>query len=230
MRLFRELVRSHSGAAIVIGGGPSAPSDFAIASAAYPDAIHISANQHGFMLPGARCKYAVHVDAIHQHYQQPMHVVLRRPGVELIGKFDFDDYMLVDWRYGGDSGMMALIVAQMLGAAPVLPCGFDRWAGKKPGGVLDFYFHDMGGRHWPGPPSAPNLKRHVEMAGTKTIRAISGKMLDFWPRIGVAAEPNITPLGEYQACQLSSRPTRPQPIMPTDHRRHAPAIRVKKHW
>lgn len=231
MRLFHELVASWSGAAIVIGGGPSAPSDFEIASRAYPDALHISANQHGFVLPGARPRYAVHIDKIHQHYKEPMEQLLKRmgKGAKLIGRFDWDDYYLVDWRYGGDTGVMALLVAQMMGAAPVIPCGFDRWIGKRPGQMVDYYFHNMGGRDkkWPGPPAAPNLKRLVEVAGSGTIRPVSGPMLEWFPKLGVPAKPNLTPLGEHQKCQTSTRPKSRAPAMPTDHVHHRCQVRER---
>src|SRR5690606_2937648 len=61
MKLFRELILSASGkAAIVLGGGPSCPDDFSRVREAFPNAVKISANLHGFKLTD--CDYIVSVD------------------------------------------------------------------------------------------------------------------------------------------------------------------------
>jgi hypothetical protein len=233
MKRFAELVGHHTGAAIVIGGGPTAPSDFAAAIAVHPDALHISANHHGFLLPGANCKWAVHIDQFHQHLQRHMKDVLQeygKPfGAKMIGRYEWDDYKLIDWRYGGDTGVMALIVAQMFGAAPVIPCGFGRWLdAAKPGSESDFYFHGTPGKKWPGPPTAPGLQRLVPAVGLKAIRAVSGPMLTHFPKLGVPAERDISAFGEFQQCQTSDKVTRFAPVMSTDHRRYRPKVPLKR--
>lgn len=179
--------RHHGQAAIVIGGGPSAPRDFRTAIAAFPEALQFSANNHGYLMPAARINYAVHVDETHSKTGERMDEFLRRYGAApILGRFTFDDeYIAVLADYGVDSGLSACWVAQLMGCAPVIPCGFDRWTAK---GAQYFHKRDTGS-------DQRDLARSLDdanialLGGLPTLRPISGPLLAVFPPLGVPADP-----------------------------------------
>lgn len=132
MKLFRELLLSGVGrAAIVIGGGMSAPEQVARAAAAYPDALRISANAHGGFLGDV--DYMASIDDVHAE--------IRATGnaVPFISHHPWADYRLVEQPQLDNSGCLATWVAWNLGAAPILLCGMDCYLG----GDGNVYFHDQ---------------------------------------------------------------------------------------
>lgn len=173
-------VPQHVGrAAIVIGGGPSTPADYRIAAAALPDAVVLSANQHGFLL-APFVDYAVHTDETHSIAKQRMDMFLRRYGAaKIVGRFEFDDIRIDGYpRHCIDSGFLACLVAHNMGCDPVVPCGFGRWAE----GFGQQYFHDK---------DTARATRQVRMFGNDTfvhtkvqlprLRIISGPLLKLYP-------------------------------------------------
>lgn len=128
MRLFRELLLSGAGrAAIVIGGGMSAPEQVSRAAAVYPDATRISANAHGNKL--GPVDYMVSIDDTHAWIRAEGHTA------PFISHHAWADFRLVEQPQLDNSGCLATWVAWNLGAAPILLCGMDCYQG----GV---YFHD----------------------------------------------------------------------------------------
>lgn len=131
MRLFRELLLSGAGrAAIVIGGGMSAPEQVSRAASTFPDALRISANAHGCRV--GPVDYMVSIDDVHGE--------IRAAGcaAPFISHHAWADFRLVEQPQLDNSGCLATWVAWNLGSAPILLCGMDCYQGG-PGQV---YFHN----------------------------------------------------------------------------------------
>lgn len=128
--------------AIVVGGGPSAPVQFERASKALPDALVLSANGHAAKL-GVAPAYVVCKDHLHTETRQPMEPALRALGAPVVARHYWADLRVTSWPIQGNSGMMALGFAVMLGCRPVVPVGFDCYQGGT-------YFHDAASRNVSG--------------------------------------------------------------------------------
>lgn len=186
---------AHTGcAAIVIGGGASAPSDFAVAIATFPDAIQISANHHGFLLSGAHPDFAVHVD---EHQSKTGlrfdDFLATHYGCKVtVSRFGFATHRLPALaQHGIDSGLSACYIAHVLGCAPVVPCGFDRWTASRDDGQ---YFHDEHTDqrvHCRTAVLARDSLHVPNLAGLKALRPVSGPWLKFFPPLGVQAYASI---------------------------------------
>lgn len=130
---------------VVIGGGPSALSDLE----QIPDwqsMLQISANGHGFRVPGATPRYIFTKDNAEcpprprKRDAGPfplMEPQMRVHGVPIISIQYWGDYRCVDWPIQGNSGQHALAVAALMGSAPVIGVGFDCFQGPT-------YFHSDG--------------------------------------------------------------------------------------
>ncbi len=128
---------------VVIGGGPSAPSDLKKIPG-IEQAVVISANQHAFKL-GVRPDYIWCKDhrrifpgwqAKHRE-KEYMEPELRKYGVPIIGPSYWCDYRAIDWQLTQfNSGQQALAALVLMGCAPIVAVGMDCFVGGTT------YFHD----------------------------------------------------------------------------------------
>jgi hypothetical protein len=182
--LISELYGKYEGKPIlVIGGGPSALTDMARVQWGYPKCV-ISANEHGYKQTRFKVDYSVSVDFTYNTGHILMRQHLAQFNAVNINRWTWADYRLPDWNYGGDSGLTAILVADMLGGWPVLAVGFDRFVGDRK------YF-------WQPPPKdarsayrGPRLhhdNQRVEMEKVKSklqnscVRPLSGPLTKVWP-------------------------------------------------
>lgn len=126
--------------AVVIGGGPSAPDQYRRVISAGYNPVVISANGHAAKL-GVRPDFIVCKDHVHTETKELMEPQLRALGVPIVARHYWADYRLPSWPIQGNSGIMALGFAAMMGCAPIFPVGFDCYANGT-------YFHA---------PDAPNI-------------------------------------------------------------------------
>lgn len=136
--------------AIIVGGGPSAPSDLKKIPHG-GKAVIISANNHAFKLK-LKPDYIWCKDhlRIYPGYlergrkREYMERELRPYGVPIVGPNFWCDYRAIEWPLTQfNSGQQALAFAVLLGCAPIIPIGMDCFAG-------DTYFHDK---------TAPNISK-----------------------------------------------------------------------
>lgn len=132
--LVSDLYRRHQDRlAIVVGGGPSAPEQLEkIGGLSSP--IVISANGHANKL-GLVTDYVVCKDHTHTETKALMEPQLRTLNAPIASRHHWADYRLGNWPVQGNSGMMALGLAALLGCRPIIPIGFDCYQGAT-------YFHD----------------------------------------------------------------------------------------
>lgn len=175
------------GPILVIGGGPSVPSDLA-QLAGIDFACVISANAHGFKT-GYRPDYIFVGDHVHSETRQPLEPIMRAYGVPLIGYRDFVDYAITREARKLNSGQAAILAACLMGGSPVYPVGFDCWQGDAT------YFHDpdadvvcrrQGGRRIPQ--QLADLKR---LTAGYDVRPVSGPLVECY----VASRPRGDLLG-----------------------------------
>lgn len=115
--------------AVVMGGAPSLPE----ALRRCPDnAVYISANQHGAML--RKVDYIFYTDRVHQSTNAPMRLMLKRYGVPLVGPQPDADYVM-ETTIEANSGIRAILFAEILGCDPVIVVGIEMYQGKT-------YWHD----------------------------------------------------------------------------------------
>lgn len=137
-KLVSELYGTNAGKpCIVIGGGPSVPSDLA----QIPDwrnMLQISANGHGFRVPDAFPTFIFTKDDAECPPRPrrredgpfaPMEPQMRVFGVPIVSIQYWADYRCAAWPFQGNSGQHALAVAALMGSAPVIGVGFDCYQG-----------------------------------------------------------------------------------------------------
>jgi hypothetical protein len=141
-----DFIHAHAGrAAIVIGGGESAPETFRMAPA---DAVAFSANRHGCLL--RPCDYIVACDEWGTKRKAKMadgvERSIREWGAPVVSVRRVDADIRIFERPIASSGATGAWVAWVMGCAPILLCGMDCYIGKA-------YFHDAKaqttGRHVP---------------------------------------------------------------------------------
>lgn len=111
---------------IVIGGGPSAPSQLAYVLARLRgDPVYIFANDHGFKL-GLVPDYIVCKDEVHTETKERMEPRLRAHGnYPILARYPWADIVLTNWPTQGNSGQLAIAVAALVGGTPIIPVGID---------------------------------------------------------------------------------------------------------
>lgn len=177
---------------IVIGGGPSAPGQWASLPAPWREAaVKVFANGHGFKL-GLEPDFIVCKDDVHTETKQRMEPMLRAHGdYPIVAPHPWADYIMQGWPSQGNSGQLAIALAAMMGGWPVIPVGFDCYQNGT-------YFHA---------PDAPNVSlgrlesawRHgmtrlMRRLDGAVIRALDGVMARMFPRFDpaeVLPEPRI---------------------------------------
>lgn len=171
MKLFRELILSASGkAAIVLGGGPSCPSDFSRVREAFPDAVKISANLHGFKLTD--CDYIVSVDDELKQKRDAAGIT-----APFISYHRWAEYRLVEFPHFSESGIYAAWIAWNLGACPILLCGMGCYSEGAT------YFHDAdafspGNRIPVDSHVRAWMKLHKTLPAPVPVRAVSGPLVN----------------------------------------------------
>jgi hypothetical protein len=128
VRAFGELVNSHPGERIcVMGGGPSLAADLEKVTAD----VWISVNDHGAKL--RKVDYVVAMDNLHTQLRVPMQKHIRpHTDAPIIGPWHWCEYQLSTWPLTPkmfNSGVIAVWVAHLMGAHPVIMAGFDCYNG-----------------------------------------------------------------------------------------------------
>ncbi len=182
----RLIDRHHGKLAVIVGGGPSAPSDLKkIPGVA--QAVIISANVHAFKLrlkpEYIWCKDHLRIQPGYLdkgRVREYMESELRPYGVPIVGPNFWCDYRAIDWPLTQfNSGQQALAFACMLGCSPIVPIGMDCFQGGT-------YWHDK---------EAPNVslgrksgywnsriqKLRAALPGAP-IRGISGLVMEHFGR------------------------------------------------
>jgi hypothetical protein len=184
--LISKLVDSGCGRmAIIVGGGPSAPSDLKKIPHG-GKALIISANGHAFKL-GLKPEYIWCKDHLRifpgymerGRRREYMERELRRFGVPIVGPNYWCDYRAPDWPIAQfNSGQQALAFATLLGCAPIIPVGMDCFMGPT-------YFHDAEapnvskGRR-PGYWDSRIRKLRAALGDRSAIRGVSGLVRDIF--------------------------------------------------
>lgn len=138
----------------------------------------ISANGHAWAA-GIRPDYIFCKDHRHTETGELMELLVRFDGVPVVTQHHWADYRAAGWPVQGNSGMMALALAALMGCAPIIPVGFDCFLGPT-------YFHAPAQRNVSlgRPPGywksrIERLKGRLEGAA---IRPISGPLLQAFKR------------------------------------------------
>lgn len=174
---------------VVIGGGPSVPDDLGKIPG-WQNMLQISANGHGFKVPGAFPTFIFTKDDAECPPRprkrdagpfKPMEPQMRVHGVPIISLQYWGDYRCpggppsLAWPFQGNSGQHALAVAALMGSCPVIGVGFDCFQGPT-------YFHGnernvSGGKkigYW-----QVRYKRYAERFRSPTnIRGVSGVLAE----------------------------------------------------
>jgi len=167
---------------VVIGGGPSAPRQWGAVAAHLHQPVRISANGHAFKL-GTGADYIFCKDHRSTETHQLMEPALREHGVPLISRHYWADFRAVYWPVSGNSGMMAVALAALMGGSPIIPIGFDSYQNGT-------YFHNLAitnvslGRspgHW-----QMRYKRMRDSLAGAVVRPVDGPLADVYPRFDPA--------------------------------------------
>lgn len=166
----RDLILAHEGRiAVVMGGGPSLPSQIA---GLPDDCLWISANEHGAKL--RRCDYIVCIDNIADK--------VKPYGVPVVSAQPWADVRLLERPAYPYSGMYGCWVAWLLGARLVLLAGMDLYAGPT-------YWHDADAHSSArSRPYTGHLDAWRRVRLPVPIRALGGPLVDIVGRY----DPNET--------------------------------------
>jgi hypothetical protein len=170
----------------VLGGGPSVVPDLLSLPADWKPACVISANAHGLRQSKFPVDLIVNVDKKHCETGESMQATLSKYGKPIVNKWSWADYRLPGWDFVGNSGLMAVALAAVLGAAPAVVTGLDMWITGR------HYFHDASNaeakkRRVPGRALQQHLMARrrlgllAQFVGSVPIRPMSGPLLDKWP-------------------------------------------------
>jgi hypothetical protein len=129
LRSFGELAMRHRGSRIcVMGGGPNLAQDLERVEAD----VWISANEHGARLRPV--DYVVAMDNLHTGLRVPMEGHIRQhTQAPIIGPWHWSDYGITNYPLAPRlmfSGVVAMWVAYVMGAHPVILAGFDCYGGQ----------------------------------------------------------------------------------------------------
>lgn len=164
-RTLTDLIHRHRGRpAVVMGGAPSLVQDML----AVPlDAIRLSANDHGAKLE--RVDYIVCSDNIEPR--------LRPFGCPIVGPRHWCDYRVLGF-HPSNSGALAVLVAWVLGCAPILVAGVSLYQGPT-------YWHDPKAK---STGQQITLEMHLrrwtklkQMPAGYVVRPMSGPLLSLFP-------------------------------------------------
>jgi hypothetical protein len=222
-RLVGALYRSREGRpAIVVGGGPSAPAQLAgLPASLRAQAVYVGANAHAFGL-GINPDFIVCKDHRHTETKQLMEEALRPFGVPLVSRQHWADYRLTQWPLQGNSGMMALGLAVMMGCRPVIPVGFDCYQGAT-------YFHDPGAKNVSlGLLDSQWISRYRRLSGRMEmapIRAVGGPLARVFPHFD-PAEGYCRPHMPIGFTRYESMPETLVRVLSDTPARHEPSVTI----
>jgi hypothetical protein len=152
--------------------------------------VVISANGHAAKL-GLKPDFVVCKDHRHTETKELMEPALRALGAPLVSRHYWADYRLTGWPIQGNSGMMALGFAVMLGCRPVVPIGFDCYQNGT-------YFHDLHAKnvsHGLRPSMWDSrYQRFARRLEGAPIRPLAGQLCKVYPRFNPAelfAQPHM---------------------------------------
>lgn len=178
MALISEIAGKYRGPILVVGGGMRAVSDFG-AVKHLDFAATLSANDHAFKIEGVKPDFIVCKDHYHTETGERMERRLRAHGVPIISRHFWANYRLADWQLDGNSGLLAIAVAGILGATEIYPIGFDLF-------TEGTHFHE---------PDAPNVSRrkhpgdskrkaaHIrDWLGGVPVKPVSGPLIQVFER------------------------------------------------
>lgn len=172
MGLISEIAGIHRGPILVVGGGMRALSDLDAVEHVKFAAV-ISANDHAFKIPELEPDYIVCKDHYHTETDERMEKRLRKHATPIISRHFWADHRLADWQLDGNSGLMAIAVAGILGATEIYPVGFDLF-------TEGTHFHE---------PDAPNVSRRKHPGDSKHKARIINEWL-----VGIPVKPVSGPL------------------------------------
>lgn len=170
--------------ALVIGGGPSALQDLERVPG-WQAMLQISANGHGFKLPGAKPSFIFTKDDTEYLPRprksnvrvRPMEPQMRVFDTPLISIQYWADYRCAEWKFQGNSGQHALAAAALMGSMPVIGVGFDCFQGQT-------YFHSDGPNVSRGHPPDYWQQRfrkfRERFRGPANIRGVSGVLVEMF--------------------------------------------------
>lgn len=163
--------------AIVVGGGPSAPRQLENLMRDVEPVV-VSANGHAAKL-GLLPQFIVCKDHVHTETKELMEPALRAVGAPIVGRHYWADYRMTEWPVQGNSGMMALGLAVLLGCRPVVAIGFDCFQNGT-------YFHDRDAKNISNGlrPAMWNqrYKRLASKLEMSPIRSMDGPLTSVFPR------------------------------------------------
>ena len=165
---------------VVVGGGPSAPLALGLVQRA---ACVLSTNQHGALL--TRCDAVV--------CQDDIEAKVAPFGLPIISPRRFADFRIADFGgWCGNTGLLAIWVAWMLGGYPIIAAGLDCYTG-------DTYHHDPDAES-PGRELQPETfvlrARGAPIPPTAVVRLLGETpLLTVWPSFddGEALPPFVPP-------------------------------------
>lgn len=167
-----HIAGTRPGAALVVGGGMHAPADLDSLGGTEFGTV-LSANAHAFRLP-LKPDFIVCKDHLHTQTKRRMEPELRQHPAPIISRHWWADYRIMEWPFQGNSGIMAIGVAAILGCSPIYTIGFD------------FY---QEGTYWYDPTaknvsSRTRVEQHLHKAktmmeglGNPEIRPVSGPLV-----------------------------------------------------
>jgi hypothetical protein len=112
------------GEILVVGGGMQTLKDLRTLGPRNFSCV-ISANGHAFKIPGLKVDYIVCKDHKHTETGESMEKLLSVHHTPIISRQWWADFRAADWTFQGNSGLMAIAVAAVLGGGPIYPIGFD---------------------------------------------------------------------------------------------------------
>jgi hypothetical protein len=185
-----QLAGLFPGNTLVVGGGIHALDDLKALEDLHFTCV-LSANGHAFKIPGLQPNFIVCKDHKHTETKEPMHRLLAPHGVPIITRNWWGDFRLTEWDLMGNSGLMSIAVAAILGAHDIYPIGFDNFREGT-------YFHN---------PGAPNLSRRCSgkdfvIKAAKIGARIEGARV--WPTSGPLQQVfrQVLQPAEYFECEL----------------------------
>lgn len=211
MPLINEIAGRYPGNILVVGGGMRAPSDFEEVKHLQFSAI-LAANDHAFKIPGIKPDFIVCKDHCHTQTKEKMERLLRKYGVPIITRHFWADHRLPDWSIQGNSGLMAIAVAGILGATTIYPIGFDFFQEGT-------HFHEPDARNVSRRKHPSDMshkaKRIRDWLGGISVRPVSGPLLRIFDGSSSSEVGQVASYGREPGVQVKARQATGLPFSPS---------------